>query len=192
MSNICFFYRRSNVENLKGNVKKQKSHTANSKDDELDLLGDDVDSFTGSNADLESAADNLFTSPPHPQPASLGNTLNIHLQQQMGSSQASVLEAFQSLRKELTTQNHRWIRPRLQLLSLVPTRKEAPHKAVTNRFPQVGENRTSKAPGVVFDPTTGGEGMETPLPNDSSKASLSPPIGGRHHSWKLQSPSGPP
>ena len=28
----------------------------------------DGDSFTGSNADLESAADNLFTSPPHPQP----------------------------------------------------------------------------------------------------------------------------
>ena len=28
---------------------------------------------------------------------SLGNTLNIHLQQQMGSFQASMLEAFQSL-----------------------------------------------------------------------------------------------
>ena len=33
-----------------------------------------------------------------------------------------------------------------------------PHKAVTNRFPQ--------APGVVFDPTTRDEGVETPLPND--------------------------
>ena len=94
-----------------------------------------MDSFTGSNADLESAADNLFTSPPRPQPLpfsslslktpaktvsptpgtalqqkiesnlekSLGNTLNIHLQQQMGSFQASLLEAFQSLQKELTT-----------------------------------------------------------------------------------------
>ena len=95
-------------------------------------LGDeDVESFTGSHADLESAADNLFTSPPRPQalpfeslsiktPAksvsptpgtalqqkiesklekSLGNTLNIHLQQQMGIFQASMLEAFQSLRK---------------------------------------------------------------------------------------------
>ena len=43
-----------------------------------------------------------------------------------------------------------------------------PHKAVTNRFPQVGGNQTSEAPEVVFDPTTGGEGMETsplkPLP----------------------------
>ena len=27
-----------------------------------------------------------------------------------------------------------------------------PHKAVANRFPQVGGNRTSEAPGVVFDP----------------------------------------
>ena len=49
-------------------IKKQKCHTSTSKDDELDLLGDNVDSFTGSNADLESAADNLFTSPLCPQP----------------------------------------------------------------------------------------------------------------------------
>ena len=116
-------------------IKKQKRDTASTKDDELDLLGDDVDSFTGSHADHESAADNLFTSPPRPQaqpfsslciktPAktvpltqvlphsrklneifkkSLGNTLNIHLQQQMGSFQASMLEDFQSLRDELTT-----------------------------------------------------------------------------------------
>ena len=94
----------------------------------------DGDSFTGSNADLESAADNLFTSPPRPQPLafsslslktpaksvpptpgtalqnkiqkniekSLGDSLNIQLQQQMGSFQASMLEAFQSLREELT------------------------------------------------------------------------------------------
>ena len=33
---------------------------------------------------------------------SLGNSLNIHLQQQMGSFQSSMLEAFQSLREELT------------------------------------------------------------------------------------------
>ena len=40
-----------------------------SKDDELDLLGDeDVESFAGSHADLEGAAYNLFASPPHPQP----------------------------------------------------------------------------------------------------------------------------
>ena len=57
-----------------------------------------------------------------------------------------------------------------------------PHKAVTNCFPQVGGNRTSEAPGVVFDPTTGGEGVETP--NDSLKASLSPPVGGRLRSFR--------
>ena len=83
-----------------------------------------MDSFTGSHLDLESAADNLFTSAPRPQPLpfsslsiktpgktvpptpgtalqqniksnlekSLGNTLNVHLQQQMGSFQASMLE----------------------------------------------------------------------------------------------------
>ena len=34
---------------------------------------------------------------------SLGNSLNIHLQQQMGSFQASMLEAFPSLREELTS-----------------------------------------------------------------------------------------
>ena len=59
-----------------------------------------------------------------------------------------------------------------------------PHKAVTNHFPQEGGNRTSEAPGVVFDPTTGGGGVETPLPNDSIKASLSPPVGGRLRSFR--------
>ena len=39
-----------------------------------------------------------------------------------------------------------------------------PHKAVTNRFPQEGGNQTSEAPGVVFDPTTGGGGVETLSP----------------------------
>ena len=40
-----------------------------SKDDDLDLLGDeDVESFSGSHADLEGAADNLFASSPRPQP----------------------------------------------------------------------------------------------------------------------------
>ena len=68
---------------------------------------------------------------------------------------------------------------------MVPTtRKEAPtgnaplggtpHKVVTNRFPQVGGNRNSEAPG----------GMETPPPNDSFKASLSPPVGGRLRSFR--------
>ena len=58
-----------------------------------------------------------------------------------------------------------------------------PHKAVTNHCLQVGGNRTSEAPGVVFDPTTKDEGVETPPPNDSLKASLSPPVRGRVHSF---------
>ena len=52
---------------------------------------------------------------------------------------------------------------------------EIPLKAVTNRFPRVGVNQTQ---GVVFDPTQGDEGVETPPPNDSFQASLSPPVGG--------------
>ena len=44
------------IQNRKRYLKKQKAETS-SKDDELDLLGEgDRDSFTGSNADLESAA----------------------------------------------------------------------------------------------------------------------------------------
>ena len=55
------------ITHRKRYVKKQKRDTTSSKD-ELDLLGDkDVTSFTGSHADLESATDNLFTSPPRPQ-----------------------------------------------------------------------------------------------------------------------------
>ena len=34
----------------------------------LNLLGDDVDSFTGSQADFEDAVAQLFASPPHPEP----------------------------------------------------------------------------------------------------------------------------
>ena len=52
----------------------------------------------------------------------------------------------------------------------------------TNPFPREEENPTSEAPGVVFDPTIGEGGVETPLPNDSSKAS--PPVGTRLRSFK--------
>ena len=62
------------IKNRKRYVRKQKADT--SKDDELDLLGDeDVESFTGSQADLEGAADNLFASPPHPQPLRFNHCL---------------------------------------------------------------------------------------------------------------------
>ena len=59
-----------------------------------------------------------------------------------------------------------------------------PLKAVTNPFPREEENPTSEAPGVVFDPTIGEGGVETPLLNDSSKASFSPPVGSRLRSFK--------
>ena len=64
---ICAFFtddQMKKIQHRKRYLKKQKADS-NTKDDELDLLGEgDGDSFTGSNADLESAADNLFTSPP--------------------------------------------------------------------------------------------------------------------------------
>ena len=59
-----------------------------------------------------------------------------------------------------------------------------PLKAVTNPFPREEENPTSEAPGVVFDPTIGEGGVETPLRNNSSKASFSPPVGSHLRSFK--------
>ena len=103
------------IQHRKRYLKKQKAETS-SKDNELDLLGEGGgDSFTGSNADLESAADNLFTLPPilshlpsvlylskhqpslfHPPQVRLYNKKFKQL------FQASMLEAFQSLREEFT------------------------------------------------------------------------------------------
>ena len=57
-------------------------------------------------------------------------------------------------------------------------------KAVINRFPQLGRNRTTEASKVIFDPVQGDEGVETPLPNDSLQAFLSPLVGGRLHSFR--------
>ena len=102
-------------------VQKQKVADT-SKYDELDLLGDDdVEAFSGSQADLEGASEYLFSSPPclqllpfetlslktvPPTPGmalqhkiesilekSLGTQFNIQLQQQMGAFQVSILEA---------------------------------------------------------------------------------------------------
>ena len=100
-----------------------------SKEDDLDLLGDDVEAFSGSQADLEGAAKNLFSSPPRPQPlhfeslslktpqtvpptpgTALLNKIESRLEkslgsqfniqlQQMGVFQASMLEAVKSLRR---------------------------------------------------------------------------------------------
>ena len=109
---------------------KKVANTCNTSKDELDLLGDDdMGAFSGSQADLEGAAENLFSSSPCPQPLrfeylslrtlqtiptpdtalqhkiesklekSLGTQFNIQLQQQMGVFQASMLEAMKSLRE---------------------------------------------------------------------------------------------
>ena len=58
----------------------------------------------------------------------------------------------------------------------------APHKEVTNCFPQSGGNRTTEAGG--FRPHSRGQGCGNPSPNDSLIASLSPPVGGRLHSFR--------
>ena len=155
------------IQNRKRYLKKQKAETSSK--DELDLLGEgDGDSFTGSNADLESAADNLFISlhpppppppppPPRPQPLafsslslktpakavpptpgtalqnkiqrnlekSLGDSLNI--QQQMGSFQASMLEAFQSLREELAVKKPTEVDPSPHASKAGPSSNPAAH-----------------------------------------------------------------
>ena len=55
----------------------------------------------------------------------------------------------------------------------------------SNQLFSSGEgNRTTEASEVVFDPTQGDEGVETPPANDSLQASLSPPVGGRLRSFR--------
>ena len=71
--NICAGFTEEQLIKIKHRhryVRKKKvSDTCNtSKDDDLDLLGYDVEAFSGSHADLEGAAENLFSSPPSPQP----------------------------------------------------------------------------------------------------------------------------
>ena len=80
------------IQHRKRYIKKQKADASNAKDDELDLLGEgDGDSFTGSNADLESAADNLFTSPP-PTPGLLRCVAEMTLlQPQLGETRRQEL-----------------------------------------------------------------------------------------------------
>ena len=81
-----------------------------------------------------------------------------------------VKEGEDFLLKKAPLKTHRVLDPIKTSPFVVPTtRKEAPtgnahmgatpHKAVTNSFLQAGGNRTSEAPGVVFDPTLGDEGV---------------------------------
>ena len=70
--NICanFTEQQIKIKHRRTYVRKQKVSDPcnNSKHDDLDLLGNDVEAFSGSQADLEGAAENLFSSPPSPQP----------------------------------------------------------------------------------------------------------------------------
>ena len=72
LCNICSAFTEEQLIKIKHrhrSVGKQKvSDTCNTCKDELDLLGDDVEAFSGLQADLEGAAENLFSSPPRPQP----------------------------------------------------------------------------------------------------------------------------
>ena len=114
----------------RGDKKSEKTD----KNDDLDaeLFGDNsIKSFGGSHAELEVAAERLFTSPLQPQPLffgalplqtpastvrptpdttlqlkvqsnlerSLGSCFDMQIDQKMGAFQASILEAFNSLRR---------------------------------------------------------------------------------------------
>ena len=100
-------------------------------DEAADILGDNsVESFGGSQAELEVAAERLFSSPPRPQPLafealktsactvpptpdtilqqkletklekSLGSRIDIQIDQKMDSFQANMLEAMKALRED--------------------------------------------------------------------------------------------
>ena len=71
--NVCSGFSEEQLIKIKHRlryVRKQKvSDTCNtSKDDDLDLLADDVEAFSGTQADLEGAAENLFSSPSCAEP----------------------------------------------------------------------------------------------------------------------------
>ena len=58
-----------------------------------------------------------------------------------------------------------------------------PLQAVSNRFPQAGENQVTEVTEVFFDLTQGEEGMETTTSNDSL-VFLSPSVGGLLRSFR--------
>ena len=100
------------------------------------------------------------------------------------------------IQKKAPPKIHRVLNPIKTSPFVVPTtiRKQGPTgnapigaispKAVISRFPQVGGNGTTEASEVVFSPIQWDEGVETPPPNDSLQASLSPPVGGRLRSFR--------
>ena len=120
---------QTKISNRKRYTKRDEKHDKN--DEDAELLGDNsVESFGGSQAELEVAAERLFTSPPRPQPLafealktpartvppmpgtalqqklesrlekSLGSRIDMQIDQKMGSFQANMLEAIKSLRED--------------------------------------------------------------------------------------------
>ena len=68
--NICASFseeQQIKIKHRRQYIRKHKTSDPNTSKDDLDLLDDDGDAFSGSQADLEGVADNLF-SPPRPQP----------------------------------------------------------------------------------------------------------------------------
>ena len=71
--NICASFseeQQIKIKQRRRYIRKQKASDPcnTSKEEDLDLLGDDVEAFSVSQVDLEGAAENLFSSPPRPQP----------------------------------------------------------------------------------------------------------------------------
>ena len=71
--NICVNFTEEQQIKIKHRRRYVRKQTASdpcntSKDDDLDLMGDDMEAFAGSQADLEGSAKNLFSSSPRPQP----------------------------------------------------------------------------------------------------------------------------
>ena len=63
----------------------------NTSKDDLDLLGDNGDAFSGSQTDLEGAAENLFSSLPRPQPLPF-ESLSLKISQTVPSTPGTALQ----------------------------------------------------------------------------------------------------
>ena len=171
--NICASFTEEQVTKIshrKRYSKKERKEKA--EDVGSELLGDNsVESFTGSQADLELAADRLFTSPPRPQPLSLeaftsrtpartvpptpgtalqlkvqaniekslSSQINIQVDQKIGAFQASMLEAFNSLRQDFQKSLHK---PKEvdQTSSFAVTKTNAPSNAISSQVSSAVES----------------------------------------------------
>ena len=94
--NICASFSEEQQIKIKHRRRYVRKQTASdpcnaSKEDDLDLLGDDVETFSGSQADLEGAAENLVSSPPHPQPLRF-ESLSLKTPQTVPSTPSTALQ----------------------------------------------------------------------------------------------------